>query len=97
MFAFSSLTHMPHWKGARPCIEVDVVPSQLIVRPFAIPVWFFTFLLLVTVFPTIFAHVTGALDGLSPSEDFIFVFVAIFRRGFSRHKSFNGNSAGVTQ
>ena len=97
MFAFSSLTHMPLWEGARPHVEVDVVPSQLTVRPFAIPVWFFTFLLPVTIFPTIFAHITGALDGSSSSEDFIFVFIAIFRRCFSRHKSFDGNGAGVAQ
>jgi hypothetical protein len=67
------------------------------VRPFAIPVWFFTFLLPVTIFPAIFAYVTGALDGLSPSEDFIFVFIAIFKCCFSRCKSFNSNGAGIAQ
>jgi hypothetical protein len=88
---------MPLWEGARPCIRVDVVPSQLIVRPFAVLVWFFTFLLPVTIFSAIFAHVTGMLDGLSPGKDFIFIFVAIFRHCFSRRKSFDSNSVGITQ
>jgi hypothetical protein len=81
-FAFSSLTHLSLWEGARPHVKVSVISLQLTVRPFAISVWFFTFLLPVTIFPTIFAYITGALNGSPPSEDFISVFCCHFQALF---------------
>jgi len=61
--AFSSLAHLPFWEAIELHVKVSVVPLQLIVRSFAITIWLFAFLLPVTVFPTIFAHITNMLDG----------------------------------